>query len=522
MSRFFNTAGPCIPKRHYMLPPLARISEALDLVKNEQYFVLHAPRQSGKTTSLRALRDELNRQGDCYAVYCSLESVAVGSATKNVCVELAKQLQENIFDSINSTSLAEIKLIEDRPNAVIRLFLRDVCRVLDKPLVLLLDEVDAMQGESLLSLLRQLREGYISRDDSPFPSSVALVGMRNIRDYRIQIRPESETLGTASPFNIAAKYLSLNVFTEEQIAELYAQHTAETGQIFETEAIHRAFYWTGGQPWLVNAIARDCVKELCGGDVTRHVTAEMIDEAAYGIILRREVHIDSLLARLREPAVRRVLEPAIVGKTFQESRQIFQDFDNNLSLVLDLGLLKRDAGGQFIPSNRIYAEVFLRTLSLGYQEQCQAMIPAPAWIREDGLDMDGLLKGFQAFWRENAEMFTSRESDYTEALPHLVLMGFLQRVINGGGRIVREWAVGNGRLDLLVEFRQGRYPIELKIKGNFSQDNGITQLLGYMDRLGVSEGWLLTFDRTGNLTWEQRLTWETIQRDGKIVHLVGA
>ncbi|MBQ6474484.1 MAG: ATP-binding protein [Victivallales bacterium] len=519
MSRFFNTAGPCIPKRHYMLPPLPRISEALDLVRDEQYFILHAPRQSGKTTSLIALCQEINRSGEKYAVYCSLEAVAVGSATRNVSVELALELQESILDFVKIPSLAEIKLIKDRPDAVIRQFLGDVCQALDKPLVLLLDEVDAMQGESLLSLLRQLRKGYVELPlGKPFPASVALVGMRNIRDYRIQIRPESETLGTASPFNIVAKCLTLNVFTEEQIAELYAQHTAETGQAFEPEAIRRAHYWTGGQPWLVNAIARDCVRELCGGDVTRPVTAEMVDEAAYGIILRREVHIDSLLARLREPAVRRVLEPAIVG----DELPLVNSINSDLSLVLDLGLLTPDEEGRLVPSNRIYAEVFLRTLSLDYQNMIKRTIPAPAWIREDGLDMDSLLKGFQAFWRENSEMFTSREGDYTEALPHLVLMGFLQRVVNGGGRIVREWAVGNGRLDLLVEFRQGRYPVELKIKGNSSQDSGIAQLLGYMDGLGVSEGWLLTFDRTGNLPWEQRLTWETIQRDGKTVHLVGA
>ena len=72
MSRSFNTTGPCIPGLHYMLPPLERIPAAIPLAEGGKYFVLHAPRQSGKTTSLRALRDELNQRGNCYAVYCSL------------------------------------------------------------------------------------------------------------------------------------------------------------------------------------------------------------------------------------------------------------------------------------------------------------------------------------------------------------------------------------------------------------------------------------------------------------------
>ena len=280
----------------------------------------------------------------------------------------------------------------------------------------------------------------------------------------------------------------------------------------------RSHYWTDGQPWLANAIARECVDELCKGEPTRTVTAEMVDKAAYAVILRREVHIDSLQARLREPAVRRVIEPAIVGDDLPIDDRIGSD----LSLVLDLGLLKYDSRKRLVPANRMYAEVFPRELSNGYQERARSAFPEPAWVREDGLDMDGLFRGFQAFWCENSEMYTRGERDYPEALPHVVLMGFLQRVINGGGRVVREWAVGSGRLDLLVEFRKGCYPVELKIKGHGHREGWIDQFLGYMDGLGADEGWLVTFDRAPERTWEERLTWEDVAREGKTIHLVGA
>ncbi len=175
-----------------------------------------------------------------------------------------------------------------------------------------------------------------------------------------------------------------------------------------------------------------------------------------------------------------------------------------------------------MPANRMYAEVFLRTLSHDYQLSVSDTSISPTWARADGLEMSELLKGFQQFWRENAEAFTKRSTDYTEALPHLVLMGFLQRVVNGGGRIIREYALGSGRLDLLVEFRGGRYPIELKVKGNFTVAAAREQLLGYLDRLGCNEGWLVTFDRSPDIPWEEKLTWETLQIGNRTIHLVGA
>lgn len=517
MSKRFNTTGPCIPGRHYMLPPLERIPRALILAEEEEYFVIHAPRQSGKTTSIRALRDELNRRGDCYAVYCSLEAPAVGSDHTMVMNDIAMHIQRSAKLDLKMPELMDIPLNLADSSFVIQGVLSGICEKLDKPLVLLLDEVDSVLGDSLLSLLRQLRSGYISRADTPFPASVALVGMRNIRDYRAQIRPDSESLGTASPFNIVAEYLTLGMFTEEQVAALYAQHTEETGQPFDRAAIERAYYWTGGQPWLVNAIARECVERICNRDFSRTITAEMVDEAAHTIILRRDVHIDSLLARLNEPRVQRIIQPVIIGEAFSENK-----LDNDLAYVLDMGLLKIEAKGKLMPANRMYAEVFLRTLSHDYQLSVSDTSISPTWARADGLEMSELLKGFQQFWRENAEAFTKRSTDYTEALPHLVLMGFLQRVVNGGGRIIREYALGSGRLDLLVEFRGGHYPIELKVKGNFTVAAAREQLLGYLDRLGCNEGWLVTFDRSPDIPWEEKLTWETLQIGNRTIHLVGA
>jgi hypothetical protein len=111
---------------------------------------------------------------------------------------------------------------------------------LDKDLIVFFDEADCLVDRVKLSFLSQLRVGYVERTDAPFPSSIALIGMRNIQDYKVQSRSEPATFSTSSPFNIIAKVLTLANFTEEEIKAFYAQHTEATGQVFEDGAVQRA------------------------------------------------------------------------------------------------------------------------------------------------------------------------------------------------------------------------------------------------------------------------------------------
>lgn len=514
--RFFNIAGPCAPSMHYMLPAVPRLKTAKQLIEMQLYFVIHAPRQSGKTTCMQQLAGEINRMGERYAVYCSLEK-ANNITELQLGINSIANAMKRRFDSF-LPGAKEINYDISDPTSTVQAYLQSICSILDHPLVLFLDEVDSLAENVLLSLLRQLRDGFVNRNDAsdpaPFPSSIALVGMRNIRDYKVRIRPDCATLGSSSPFNIISEAMTLPSFTLEDVRTLYAQHTAETGQIFENGVEERVMYWTSGQPWLVNAVAYECIFKICGLDTTKNVTVDMVDQAVQSIILNRPTHVDSLLARLEEPRVRRIVQPVITGDS-----AMFDAMDNDLSYVLDLGILhKRTDTRELCPSNRIYAEMILRYLSSGYQMNVETRMPNISWILENGLDMDGLLRGFQQFWRENSEMYTNRDEQYTEALPHLVLMGFLQRVINGGGRITREYALGRRRLDLRVDFRKGSYPIELKIKNNDS--DSLTQILDYMDSIGSSTGWLVIFDRAKNIPWEQKIGWDIKKIDGKLVNIV--
>jgi hypothetical protein len=502
-----------------MIEAATRLHGAEQLIDMKQYFVIHAARQSGKTTYLKDLVERLNANGRYYALYCSLEVIQnITDAEKGIgaileCIALA--LQRSIIPFTYDERYEKDKV--RRPYVLLNLFLTDLAESLDKPLVILFDEADCLSEGTLISFLRQLRNGCNDRSTTPFIHSVALVGMRNIRDYKAQVRPESQSLGSASPFNIIAESLTLKNFTKEEICLLYQQHTDETGQVFEEHAIELVWQQTQGQPWLVNAVAREVIVKILQSDYTQPVTAERVAKAVQTIILRRDTHIDSLLERLKEERVRKVIEPIIMGEIY------IGRMSDDFQYVTDLGLIST-VGGQLAPANPIYAEVIARTLTYDMQQSLledKNTWSAPHYMKGGRIDMDFLLRDFQQFWRENSDIWTTK-FDYEEAAPHLILMAFLQRVINGGGQLVREMAAGTGRLDVCLVYEGQKYPIELKLwRGEKSLENGVEQTLRYMDVYGSTEGWLALFDRTPQTPWDEKIYMERRAVDGKAVTIVG-
>jgi hypothetical protein len=402
-------------------------------------------------------------------------------------------------------------------NNVLRTSLTDYCILLDKPLVSFFDEADCLSDDTLILYLRQLRAGYNERSSTPFVHSVALVCMHNIRDYKAQVRPDSQSLGSASPFNIVTKTYTLQNFTKEEIVKLYCQHTDETGQRFEDDAIELVWEQTQGQPWLVNAVAREVIVEILHSDYTKPVTADLVSQAIQNIILNRPTHIDSLLERLKEERVRKIIEPMILGEGFIDKNS------DDFLYTRDLGLI-RVVNTRITPANPIYAEVIIRKLSSNTQEELKDPkypYQLPRYLQDGRLDMDFLMRDFQQFWHANSAIWIDM-SEYKEAAPHLVMMAFLQRVVNGGGQVIRDMASGSGRLDLCLLYENQKYPIELKIRyGNKYIEEGLEQTARYMDLHCCSEGWMVVFDRRKTIKWENKLYFKKETVDGKTVTIVG-
>jgi hypothetical protein len=376
MQRYFNVAGPCVPGEHYLLPTNERCAEIHALIAARQFFVIHAARQSGKTTLLNALQQDLEAGGQYHALYCSLESVQGIEDAREGIPSVVKNLVSRLAYLAAAPTPPEVSPDSGDFTNMLRIFFEQLCGKLDKPLVVLFDEADCLSGQTLITFLRQLRDGYVNRIRAPFIHSLALVGMRSIRDYKAEVRPGGTTLGSASPFNIVTKSLTLNNFTRDEIGTLYAQHTADTGEAFAPEAVARAHYWTEGQPWLVNALAREIVMEMPDRDRAAAVSPALIDEAAERLMRRRDTHLDSLLERLKEPRVRGVIEPIMTGGGGEIDR-LGDDFE----YVKDLGLVKVTLG-TISPANPIYATVIARTLNFNTQENLPASL-IDRWITRE-------------------------------------------------------------------------------------------------------------------------------------------
>ncbi len=525
--RFFNTAGPVNPVDHYSLDPLRRIDldMLLPLIEQKKYFVLHAPRQTGKTSCLLALTHFLNATGRYRCVYANLE---IGQAAReDVAAAMPALLNEIgqrarlILNDPWPASRWPALLREVGPFGALNSLLTEWSQQDSRPLVLLLDEIDALIGDTLIAVLRQLRSGYDQRPLA-FPQTVILCGVRDVRDYRIHSSATQEIITGGSAFNIKARSLRLGNFTAAEMVELYAEHTAQTGQAFTEAALVRAWELSRGQPWLVNALGYEtCFEFPDGRERSQPITVELVDTAKEALILRRETHLDQLADKLREPRIRRVIAPLLSGERLQDSAS-----EEDIQYALDLGLIDRTTG-EIAIANAIYREIIPRQLTYVQQLDLEAAQKTIWYVRPDGrLDDERLLAGFQEFFREHSEHWLQRFA-YQEAGPQLLLQAFLQRIVNGGGRVEREYGLGRGRTDLLVIWRfpggAQRIVIELKILHKSLERtlaDGLAQTAAYLDRLGERAGHLVIFDRSAR-TWEEKIYRRVEEYQGRTITVWG-
>ncbi len=383
-----------------------------------------------------------------------------------------------------------------------------------------------MVGDTLISLLRQLRAGYAARP-ARFPQSVILCGVRDIRDYRIHTSHQ-EIITGGSAFNIKAESLRVGNFSREENQALWQQHTEATGQSFDPAIFAELWEDTWGQPWLVNALGHQLIHKnrRLRDDRSIAVTLEDYWKAREELIQSRATHLDQLTDKLREPRVHRVIAPLL--QTENDPEGLIED---DLQYVEDQGLIRRKPVLSI--ANRIYREVLPRELTSGWQT---GMSMLSAWYisPDHRLDIPKLLAAFQQFFRESSANWL-RHFDYQEAGPQLLLQAFLQRIVNGGGRIDREYGLGRKRTDLYIQWpldeAQGyhgpmqRIVLELKIqRGNLEPllQTGLAQTVEYAKRCGADEAHLLIFDRRPDIAWEEKIWQREEQHEGMTVNVWGA
>jgi hypothetical protein len=505
--KFFNTAGPVNRPNHYKLDPLTRfdLEEILMLIASEKYFILHAPRQTGKTSSMLALRDYLNKSGDYKAVYANIE---VAQTARNDVKEGIKAILGVLACSFEDKTIWKEVVNNHSSHEALTQYLVTISASSKKPVVLFIDEIDALIGDTLVSVLRQIRAGYDKRPKN-FPISIVLCGVRDLHDYRIH-QSNQDIITGGSAFNIKAESLRLGNFSFEETKKLLLEHTKETGQKFDDKAIDYIFDQTDGQPWLVNALAYEVTWKMRQyRDRSLEITLEAVEEARNQVVISRATHLDQLSYKLKEDRVRRVILPLINN---EESVQVHSE---DKEYCIDLGLIKKTNNGLEV-SNPIYREIIPREITESRQDEF-AIRFTPDWINKDGsLKTRRLFELFTDFWRSNSEIWASHIAGYQEAAPHLVFQAFLQRVANGGGMVYREYGLGRGRTDLCLRWpdkagNEQRVVIELKVmreKGPSFETikaKALEQTAQYAGRMNSTENHIIIFDRDSKTNWREQV-----------------
>ncbi|MEA3465755.1 MAG: ATP-binding protein, partial [Thermodesulfobacteriota bacterium] len=216
-----------------------------------------------------------------------------------------------------------------------------------------------------------------------------------------------------------------------------------------------------------------------------------------------------LTDKLREERVHRVISAILSAP-----KNHLHVSDDDLQYSVDLGLIQRKP--QIHIANRIYREIIPRELTAAAQD---TITQQSHWFitADHRLDMPKLLTAFQQFFREHSKSWIE-QFQYKEAGPQLLMQAFLQRIINGGGRINREYALGRKRTDLTIEWpldeEQGffgpvqRIVIELKIRYGALDtviNKGLEQTSGYADSFGAQEAYLIIFNRDAEIPWDDKI-----------------
>lgn len=537
MVRHFTTADPNDPEVHYTLPAAPRLAEARLLIERWIYFGAHAPPRTGKTTALRALAKELTSEGRYASLHFDCEEASLAGNDLGKAIRIILEQMRSAAESALAPDLRPPPFPDAPEGLLLGAALRAWAVACPRPLVLMFDQIDSLAENGLMSVLRQIRAGYPSRT-AGFPRSIILCATSDLRDYEVvrgDVAERSQRYGNVgvtsqagelhvpSPFHVIAESIRLPDFDLEEVRDLYGQHTAETRQPFTAKAICRAFELTAGQPWLVNALAREAV-HMRKVPPSEPITAAHIEEAKERLISARATHLDSLSECLAEPRVRRVLEPLIAGDTLSAD-----DLSGDTRYVRDIGLVAPTKPARV--ANPIYREMIVRVL--GAAVEWNVTDEPRAFVLPDGrLAFRKLLRAFGRFWGEHGQALLGA-TPYHEVAAQLVFMAFLQRIVNGGGYVDREYGVGRGRIDLLVRWPYHlpdgrpavqRRAIEIKVWRPGAPDplkKGLAQLDDYLAHLGLRRGTLVIFDRRKTPIRRPEFL-DTTTRSGRSVRLLRA
>ncbi len=504
--RRFGTQGPVNSEKNYIVSRAAEIDDFIARVKDGQYIVIFAPRQTGKTTFFRnALYQTTDSEKSYFPISLNFEEykdcplpVFYESLYHDICDEVESTLEKRGDPTTDSFRLF-LRNTEITDNLTMRRFLRKLGEHLNneyavKRVILIIDEFDGIPKDAVEAFLHSLRRIYVSNPTNRCPYSVGIVGVKNI----VQLNYDR----SISPFNVQDEFFLPN-FTFEQVHELLEQYTGEVGQTFESDVIKSIHKQSAGQPFLVNRLAQILTDEL---DIpkTEPIVMDHFVQAQNKLLHERNTNIDHLTVNIRRDYR---FERLLMRITASDDGLAFNLRDDQISELATFGVIKQGDDGMCEIANPIYFYCILQTFKPTINGLEQAYLPEDArdgfldYLSKSGhIEMDALLDNFRDFIaRVGFRILQVPDTPQESVGRHLLLTYLEQFVLLVGGFMHVEVQTGRGRMDLLITHNRRKYIVETKVwRGQVSFEKGKRQLASYLKSEGATEGYYVVFDHRTN------------------------
>lgn len=510
----FNVTGACNPRIHYMVDITGRLEKIKRLIDNQNYFTINRARQYGKTTTIQALTSYL---ADDYIVI-PLDFQRIGDAKfqteHTFCMAFSNYVKRIVTGGkrpvvgLDNRIVEQMALFAEQKElfAFDDMFpmLSDLCNSAEKPVVLIIDEVDsATNNQVFLDFLAQIRSYYLDRENSATFQSVILAGVHDVKNIRMKLRPDSEHK-VNSPWNIAADFPVDMSFCPADIQGMLEQYEADYHTQMDTAQVSRWIYAsTSGYPFLVSRLCQLIDERIAGSEQFPEKKAAWTKngflEAEKLLIHEPNTLFDSLTGKLQDyPELKKMLKAIL----FNGLAVSFAAGNPAIEMASMYGFIKNENGTVAI-ANRIF-ETVLYNLFLSEEEMDNALYASALsdkyrFIQGGRLNMKLVLERFvNAF----ADMYEEKSEKFREEIGRKYFMLFLRPIINGTGHSYVEARTRNlKRTDIIVNYHGEEFVIELKIwRGQKYHTQGEEQILEYLDYYELKTGYMLIFNFNKNKT----------------------
>jgi len=528
MKKKFNVTGLCLPKKHYMVKLDDRLAQIKELVDDGNYFTINRARQYGKTTTLKALKEYLQNE----YIVVGLDFQRLGNASfenENIFaltfasyfLDVIKRM-EGAFKEAMKATLDELQAYaqeKDKSFSLYKLFvhMNEICSVSDKPIVLMIDEVDsATNNQVFLDFLAQLRGFYLDRTEVSTFQSVILAGVYDVKNLKRKIQSEDDHKMN-SPWNIATDFEVDMSFSQSDIARMLEEYEHDYHTGMDINQMSSLIYEdTSGYPFLVSWFCK-LIDEKVLKNKSAAWTREGFLEAERMILSDKNTLFDSLINKIMDYPE---LNSMIHSMLFTGKSIVYNPDNAAIDIAIMFGFVKKE-GGIVVLANRIFEtrlyNWYLSTSDVQSMEIYKASLKDKnQFIIGGHLDMRLILEKFAVHFND---LYSDSNATFLEDDGRKYFLLYLRPIINGIGNYYVESRTRDlRRTDVIVDYKGEQFIIEMKIwHGEEYKRRGEEQLIGYLDDYHKKTGYLISFNFNKN---KQIGVQDIVVGDKKIIEVV--